>query len=365
VTVTPPPRLRDENSSDVDGGVGAAGVSDNNKFKLNDNTEESKVDVGQAWRFLEASFYGTARALVGLPLEHPFDCIKTVWQANPSHSSVSDVIRHIYQRGGVSGFYVGIVPNGLRAASKQLYRWPLMLYLPTLFHQTLHSSSPSSSTETSNQNKKRRSLALEKTLTGFSIATIETFAVCPLERLKVWMMSSHQLPQEPTRRRGILLFVREAYSSSSLMSELFRGLNAVYARQIVSWVTFLVADDLTKTIARKTTGQEQLSFGSLFVCSCFVGALNTATTLPFDVVKTHLQKDNPSKSNKDDTNKPRGVFKSMIELVRKHNGRVGVLYTGWRIRLFQYCQSLYTVTLLDRLQASWEGVSSPTPPPHR
>lgn len=56
---------------------------------------------------------------------------------------------------------------------KNAYRYPLMIGLPGLFEKRVESKS------------------LQKLLTGASIAVIESFIICPFERLKTFFMTVH------------------------------------------------------------------------------------------------------------------------------------------------------------------------------
>ena len=73
----------------------------------------------------QSAILGVGRGLFGLPLEHPFDSIKTNMQTY--QKCFSQTFQTIYQRKGILGFYSGFVINSMRVGSKQLYRWPMTL----------------------------------------------------------------------------------------------------------------------------------------------------------------------------------------------------------------------------------------------
>jgi len=82
-----------------------------------------------------------------------------------------------------------------------------------------------------------------------------------------------------------------------------------------------------------------LSTSSLATVSVMVGVTNTLTNMPFDVIKTQMQKDNPIKSE--------GILKTGMLFVNEHGFKS--LYTGWRVRIVQYIiQSTIFVTLLEK-----------------
>lgn len=267
---------------------------------------------------LEAGLLGGMRALIGLPLEHPFDYLKTQQQAHLLQKSLVRIICETYQKMGLRGFYSGVVINGARAIAKQLYRWPLMLALPGLLALVVPSglSQPE----------------LLKALTGLAIASVEVLLLCPLERLKVWLMTAYQ------QDKNLGNFFRN-YQGQWIV-ELFRGLSFSYQRQAFSWVSFLVSNHQFKLLALAYYGVEELNYVQLMVVALAVGIVNTMATMPFDCVKTHRQMF---------TATPDASLRSIY----RQRGWQG-LYVGWQVRLVHYMvNSLFTVPLLDHLEKQW------------
>jgi hypothetical protein len=85
-------------------------------------------------------------------------------------------MQEIYSEKGVlKGFYSGSLPNLGRIVAKNIYRYPLMIGMPQVFEKRIAD---------------RR---VQKFFTGLSIAFIESFILCPFERLKVYFMTySHK-----------------------------------------------------------------------------------------------------------------------------------------------------------------------------
>lgn len=108
-----------------------------------------------------------------------------------------------------------------------MYRIPMMLELPQFI--TRHSK----------QNLNCDvSTTTAKTITGVIIAGIEVVVVTPTERLKVWLMTKE------ASHKNIRYFFKNSH-------KLFRGLELVFWKQIVSWVTFLGTDEFMKKQFRK------------------------------------------------------------------------------------------------------------------
>ena len=78
---------------------------------------------------------------------------------------------------------------------------------------------------------------VSKGLTGLSIGMVESFILCPAERLKVYLMTNNVIKSDQS------LFKRfQADSQGGLIRELYRGYIPLFTRQAVAWITFLVAD---------------------------------------------------------------------------------------------------------------------------
>jgi len=278
------------------------------------------------YNYAQASVAGAARGLFALPIEHPWDTIKTRMQANQTaNQSVFTVAREIIKKEGVRGFYKGATPNAFRLGSKQAFRYPLMLWVPSVFEKNIP------------MYLKENYPPVVQIATGLTIAGLEAGFICFPERLKVYLMT-----KDDVKTGKITSYLKQ--HKGQMWKEATRGLNAVCARQSVSWVSFLVADKYFKDLERKRTKTKELSFGSLLGVSCMVGSVNTLTNMPFDVLKTQLQRENFMQN--------KGIIKSMHHIYQKHG--VKGLYAGWKVRMVQYMiQSVFTVTLLEKLETSF------------
>lgn len=85
-------------------------------------------------------------------------------------------MRQIYaDKGFYRGFYAGSLPNLSRVVLKNLYRYPLMIKIPNLIETKVPIA--------------RRDRKIAKAMSGVAIAAIEAFILCPVERIKVFMMT--------------------------------------------------------------------------------------------------------------------------------------------------------------------------------
>lgn len=282
---------------------------------------QSKAAPASSWnKYLEASLIGAGRGLLGLVVEHPFDTVKTRLQADLfSKPTMRGVATDIYTKWGIRGFYAGAIPNGMRLAGKQVYRWPMMVYFPPHFRREIPES------------VQKAYPASPEIATGMTIANLEAGIINPFERMKVFLMTEREKGKPITK-----FFVDHR---GKIFQEMRRGLGAMFVRQNVTWVSFLVADKKVKDWERAKTGQKTLSTPSLLKVSFIVGLINTAANMPFDVTKTQLQK----------CNFETGMVSTMVKIA-KTEGIKG-FYAGSTVRMYQYMiQSAFTVTVLDKLQ---------------
>lgn len=266
--------------------------------------------------YIYIGILGSGRALISLPFEHPLDYFKTQKQVNPmvpySKLISNTPFRYMYR---------GFIPNAARQAIKQGYRFPLMIGLPNLYRRV-----------TDNE-------MYVQSLTGCSIAAIESVIICPLERLKVWLMTSPQCSQ------------LTQFFSQTGPQDLFRGLTPLMLRQITSWVSFLSSTHLFKEACKSITGRNDLTALDLLMVSVGVGVVNTAVIMPIDFVKTYTQK-----FQEINNNSLSGFKREIFSLLDAK--KIRLLYAGYSIRLFHYIiNAAFTVNLLDYLVKKYDNNS--------
>ena len=109
---------------------------------------------------------GVGRAIIGFPIEHPFDLIKVRHQAqmNLQGSQLNEVslVKEVWKTEGITGFYSGFMANTFRAAIKSSYRYPMMMFFPNFYGAFI-------------QDKYQNKL-----ISGFTIATLECLIISPL-----------------------------------------------------------------------------------------------------------------------------------------------------------------------------------------
>lgn len=279
-----------------------------------------------------SSFLGMARTLVALPLQHPCDVIKVNWQANPQMKNELAVVRMIKADKGLKGFYSGYATNCTKQLFKSSYRYPLISGLPR-FYAGLFGS---------NYEAHKYSMKL---LTSLTLAFVEAGLITPFERLQVFIMTSK------FSNRNYKDFYN--MSKSRLRTELFRGYTPYVTKQIVSWTAFLQADTFYKGLIRNyyKVPEDQMILGwKLALCTLMVSSTTIFCVMPFDNIKTYLQKHNIELKDgkRIESERPLNIL-SAIKNIYARKGAVG-FFVGWRIKLMvSFLNSSFTVALLEWL----------------
>lgn len=127
------------------------------------------------------------------------------------------------------------------------------------------------------------------------------------------------------------------------MKELFRGFGPLFARQAIAWTVFLQSDLFVRSTIRKImkyNEKEEIPSKYLVFASVCVALMNTTLIMPFDCVKTHMEKRDP-------TNTYLNTFRNIYR-----QGGMLSFFTGYRIRFIMYfINSLFVVNLLEKLES--------------
>lgn len=117
----------------------------------------------------------------------------------------------------------------------------------------------------------------------------------------------------------------------------------MFMRQTIAWTLFLQLDLFVKTTLRrvyKIPDAQEISTRLLIPASVAVALMSTFIVMPFDCVKTQMEK-------KETTKTYTNTFKS----VYNQAGLLG-FYTGFRLRFLLYLtNSMFTVNFLEKLES--------------
>ena len=280
-----------------------------------------------------SSLIGMGGTLLVSPLQHPFDVIKVNWQTNPFMKHELAVGKMVMQSKGFKGLYSGYLTNCTKQIFKSSYRYPLISGLPRFYSNLLGA----------NYEKNKY---LMKLMTSFSVTFVEAGLIPPFERLQVFIMTSQSNKQNYS----------DFYKTikSNWRQELFKGYTPFFTKQIVAWTSLLMSDTFYKNQVRKVfkiPEDKPITGLKLFLCTVLVTATTILVAMPFDNIKTFLQKN--STEMRPDGNVKKEVGKIKIkDAIQRIYARGGVtgFFVGWRLKMCTYfITSSLAVTLIEWL----------------
>jgi hypothetical protein len=290
-------------------------------------------------KIILSSYLGSRQMLLGFILGHPLDLCKTLAQAKPKSSSSNfSLLREINSKDGVRGFYKGGSMNLGRVMLKEAYRSPLRGFVKHFYATSLIP-----------KNVEHKYPDLKNALTGLTMAVIDTFIVSPLERIKVWIMTSEK------ERHNLLRYFRKKDSELRRhgLADLFRGLRVSFYRSAISWVSFLLIEENVRlnVLNESETRDDLMSIKDQLLIGTICGVLNSALTLPLDAVKTQIQKRASETHAKDE------IMQTCKQIWSKH-GLKG-FYSGFQYRLPHYIIiAVLTTGNIQKIDKLWKDGST-------
>ncbi|KAM0754004.1 mitochondrial carrier [Meredithblackwellia eburnea MCA 4105] len=212
-------------------------------------------------------------------LGQPFEVLKTTMSANRAFTFRSAILQ-TWRRGGVAGFYQGLVPWAwIEAASKGAI---LMLSAGEAERAVL-AAMPGSKTLAGTAGGVVGGLAQAYTCMGFTtcMKTVE------VTRNKA-RVAGGKVPGTWQVFRGIL--------AEEGIRGVNKGVNAVAARQVTGWASRMGISRFIEGLIKKATGKgsnEKLSAFETILASCGGGALS-CWNQPFEVLRVEMQSTLPS-----------------------------------------------------------------------
>lgn len=285
-------------------------------------------------KIIQSILIGAPRVILTFGAGHPFDLLKTRMQADPHIISAALLSKKIFQETGIRGFYVAGLPNFTRMMTKESYRSPLRGFLTSTYSHSFPDTSKGK----------------QAVLTGLSMAVADTLLVTPLERIKVWLMT------KPGEKKSLSGFFYQKGEDVSLRKHLFKGACISVTRGVLSWCTFLVPEAMIREAVIKHSPQKTeeadrgLHFSESLVAGSLSGIVNGLFTLPFDTIKTNVQKESYlGKAELKD------ILRVGKELVAEH-GIIKGLYPAFKVRLLHYIiVGVITSDVIQKVDRVWLG----------
>lgn len=214
------------------------------------------------------------------------------------------ISRLIFQeKGFFRGFYAGALPNFTRCVLRNAMRYPLYTQLPLKFAQTL-------------PEQLRSKPHFQKLATSFTIAALEALILTPIERTKTYRM---------TQKTHVSYYQFYHKIRANFWVEIYRGLTPIFLKNAFTLTVLLQSDHFVKLKLRQKFGikkEEQIPLKLLLPGSLLVALVNSAIVMPFEVVKTQLEKERSAVS----------IRRSFDSIYQSGRG-TQALFTGFRLRL--------------------------------
>ncbi|CAI2367143.1 unnamed protein product [Moneuplotes crassus] len=301
----------------------------------------AEVDTSGIRRFIHSSptnlaifssCAGMLRSLLATPLQHPMDTLKVNYQINNNLKNEFEVVKYIYtERGGMKGFYYGLSANLTKQIFKSSYRYPLLSGLPRFYAGMFGS-------------KYEDNKYIMRLLTSLTIAFTEATLITPIERLQVFLMTSKF---SDSNYKDFFTMIK-----SRARKEIFKGYSPYILKQCVSWTVFLQADQFYKNRMRSMFNiheRRMITGWKLAACGLMTSLTTVFSIMPFDNIKTFLQKHNieVKDGHRVKCNENQFTIKNAVKGIYAKRGIRG-FYVGWRIRiLVNFFNSSFTVVLLE------------------
>lgn len=264
-------------------------------------------------------------------LGQPLEVTKTTLSANRTFS-FAQALKHIYNRGGITGFYQGLIPWAWIEAST---KGAVLLFV----------SSEVEYIAKSNFNMGNFASGITGGITGGLAQAYLTMGFCTCMKT----VEITRTKNANTAEAGLSSFAifKQIYQKEGIRG-INRGVNAVAIRQCTNWGSRFgfarLSEEGIRKITNKTNPSDKLSFAEKIMASIVGGGLS-AWNQPIEVVRVEMQ------SMKNDPNRPKQMTVwNTFKYIYSNNGIKG-LYKGVTPRIgLGVWQTVFMVGIGDRLK---------------
>lgn len=239
-------------------------------------------------------------------LGQPLEVVKTTMAANRSDGFASSLAR-VWGRGGVLGFYQGLIPWAWIEAST---KGAVLLFVASEAEYWAKSFGAAPFLA-----------GISGGMAGGLAQAYATMGFCTC--MKTVEITKHKIAQQGVKPPGTMETFMDIYRKEGIRG-INKGVNAVAVRQVTNWGSRFGLSRLAENAIRKATGKEdgaRLGASERILASAIGGGLS-AWNQPIEVIRVEMQ------SKTEDPNRPKklGVV-SAAKYVYKSNGLKG-LYRG-------------------------------------
>ncbi|KKY18140.1 putative mitochondrial dna replication protein [Phaeomoniella chlamydospora] len=259
-------------------------------------------------------------------LGQPLEVIKTTMAANRKDTFPSAMAK-IWGRGGVLGFYQGLIPWAWIEAST---KGAVLLFVASEAEYYARSFGASQFVG-----------GITGGMVGGAAQAYATMGFCTC--MKTVEITKHKLAASGVKPPGTFETFRDIYRKEGIRG-INKGVNAVAIRQVTNWGSRFGLSRLAEQAIRKVTGKEEgqkLGGGEKVLASALGGGLS-AWNQPIEVIRVELQ------SKTEDPKRPKNLtVGKAFKYILQENGVKG-LYRGVAPRIGLSCwQTICMVALGD------------------
>ena len=173
--------------------------------------------------YLLATSLGILRGVVVTTLIHPLHVIKTRQQTSSSSLWAHRIAQKILKEEGRGALYLGLNEHLAQNFIQQIWRWPLMMGMPTLIEKRMGINSS----------------FLQQSLTGIAIASTDALFTQFLESEKILKMTKKAKEND--------------------LAHFWRAMGVNWGRLSFTWTIFLYSQQTYRDAYRKRCNRDQLS----------------------------------------------------------------------------------------------------------
>lgn len=244
--------------------VAATSNTTTNKEKITSNHTNNRslinLAIGAAIQVFEVSTLG-----------QPFEVLKTHMAAHRDDGLIT-AIRKTYSRGGISGFYQGLIPWAWIEAST---KGAVLLFASSEIDYNL-------------RNKFGISPAITGILAGMGGGIAQaytTMGFCTF--MKTVEVTKHKNMMDPTKNVSTFQTAYQVWSKEGIKG-LNKGVNAVALRQMTNWGSRIGISRITERIMKGSDKEKKLSTSEKLLASVIGGALG-CWNQPIEVIRVEMQ----------------------------------------------------------------------------
>lgn len=256
-----------------------------------DNTKEN---------LFMSSVWGLVRGIGVNTFIYPLEVVKIRQQCSQGETKSFRIAKEVFQNEGIGAFYKGLAPQLLKISIKQIWCWPMMTGMPSVF----------------------RSYDIEnlqqQALTGLVIATIDAGISNPLERWKI-----------------ILAFSGNSHLRlKNVFRDGWKGFSTHWTKLSVNWSVFLTTQKYLRDQSHHASG-DHLTLSQSIKIGTQVALIMSLVSAPLDIANTLRQASNLPPSQLFNR---RGMMK---------------LYRGWPLNALSLTiNNIASVSLIDWIESN-------------